>query len=134
MLANHKGEIPFVILLLPFLVGISIGINYSFSEYLQLLIIGFVVLGIVFIGLNIGYSRLGLHKLKWLGGVLLNLILLLAGWIIVLTHNELTSSDHFSKSKSQYLVVKINNEPVLKNGYVRFTAKVEQHVINQKRN
>jgi competence protein ComEC len=133
MLANHKGEIPFVILLLPFLAGIFIGVNFASVKYLQLLIIGFSVLSVAFIGLCIGYNRFGLYKVKWLGGLLLNLVLLLAGWILVIGTNELNNADHFSKVKSEYLVVKINNEPVLKNGYIKFTANVEQQVINPKR-
>ena len=114
MLANHKGEIPFVILLLPFLAGIAIGVSFPSIEYLQLLIIGFIVVGLFFVGLCVGYNKLGLYKIKWLGGVLLHVVLLLAGWILVIGHNELNNTDHFSKDKSQYLVVKINNEPVLK--------------------
>ena len=133
MLADHKGEIPFVILLLPFLAGIAIGINFSSSVYLISLIISFIGLAIAFIGLCIGYNKFSLYKIKWLGGVLLNLVLLLAGWIIVISNNELNNTHHFSKSKSDHLIVKISNEPVLKNGYVRFIGKVEQLISTQKR-
>ncbi len=133
MLANHKGEIPFALLLLPFLLGIVIGLNFSSAIYLHYLLISLTAISIAFIGLNLGYTRLSLYRIKWLGGSIMSLVLLLAGWISVIQHNDLNRIDHFSKSASQYLITKINNEPVLKNGLVRFTAKVEQQIINGKR-
>ncbi|MEO8887466.1 MAG: ComEC/Rec2 family competence protein [Mucilaginibacter sp.] len=131
MLANHKGEIPFVVLIIPFLLGITIGLNFSSGVYTTLLTTAFAVLSVVFIALNISYNKLNLYKLKWIGGLLMALILLLAGWISVVNYNELNSKNHFAKTPSQYLIVNINNEPVLKNELVRFTAKVEQEVANQ---
>lgn len=134
MLANHKGEIPFVLLLFPFLLGIVVGLNFSSGIYLNFLLVSITFLSLAFIGLNLAYTRLGLYQLKWLGGSLMSLILLLAGWISVIQHNDLNKVDHFSKSTAQqYLLVRINNEPVLKNGSVRFNAKVEQQVNNNQR-
>ena len=53
-------------------------------------------------------------------------LLFLAGLIVVIQYNELNNAYHFSKTPAQYLIVKINNEPNLKNGLLRFTANVEQ--------
>lgn len=133
MLANHKGEIPFVLLLVPFLLGIVVGLNFASAAYFNLLLTAIIALSIAFIGLNLAYTRLGLYRKKWLGGSLMSLILLLTGWISVIQHNDLNRIDHFSKSPSQYLIAKINNEPVLKNGLVRFTVKVKEQIINGKR-
>lgn len=133
MLANHKGEIPFVLLLFPFLLGIVVGLNFSSGIYLNFLLVSITFLSLAFIGLNLAYTWLGLYRLKWLGGSLMSLILLLAGWISIVLHNDLNRVNNFSKSTAQYLVVRINNEPVLKNELVRFTAKVEQQINNNKR-
>ncbi|GAB2981257.1 ComEC/Rec2 family competence protein [Mucilaginibacter puniceus] len=133
MLANHKGEIPFVLLIVPFLLGIVVGLNFSTANYFNFLFISISALSLVFIGLNLTYTRLGLYRIKWLGGSLMSLILLLAGWISVIQHNDLNGIDHFSKSSSRYLIAKINNEPVLKNALIRFNAKVEQQVNSKKR-
>src|SRR5687768_16482440 len=121
MLANHKGEIPFILLLIPFLLGIVVGLNFASANYFYLLVISLLVVSLAFIGLNLAYNRLSLYRFRWLGGLLMSLILLFAGWLSVVANNELNHPDHFSKTPSQYLVVRVNNEPVLKNGLVRFT-------------
>jgi len=131
MIANHKGEIPFVILIIPFVLGIGLALSYArFADTGLLIIIAFA-LSVVFITLNIAYKKLNVYKIRWVGGVLIRLILFLFGWIIVAGYSELNRTDHFSKTKSQYIIVKINNEPVLKNGLLRFTATVEEGVNNK---
>jgi len=131
MIANHKGEIPILTLLLPFLPGIAIGIGFNPVNYLPLLSGIFIGLGIVFISLNIGYRRLAIYKLRWLGGVLMSLLMLVAGCISSINCNELNSQRHFSKIPAQYLFVQINNEPQFKNGLLRFTATVKQSIYQR---
>jgi len=132
MIAGHKGEIPFVIPLLPFLAGIGLGIYFpyfSFTVFLSILLFGLVIL---FIGLNLAYKKLNLYKIKWLGGIMVHSILLLLGWVVTIDYNELNSKDHFSKKQADYLLVKINNEPKLNGDLLRFTATVECNVTNGK--
>jgi competence protein ComEC len=131
MIANHKGEIPVVILLIPFLLGISIGINFSSGIYLMPLAIGFTSLLFLFLLLNFYYTRFKVYKKRWLGGATIHLLLLLAGWIAAINNNELNSTGHFSKLPAQRLLVRINSEPQLKNGLIRFTASVVA-AVNQK--
>lgn len=133
MIANHKGEIPFLILWLPFILGIGLAINFPAVININLLIISFFVLSLIFIVLNLSYARLGLYKFRWVGGIFITCILFLSGFISLVKNNELNNKLHFSKTQAQYLVVKINNEPVLKNGWLRFTANVEETVNNSKR-
>ena len=134
MIPNHKGEIPVVILLIPFLLGIGLGLNLPPGTGIFCLSVIFFTLSTVFIILNLNYSRFGLYKQRWLGGIFIFLILLLFGWISASRYSELNKSDHFSKIPSQYLVVKITNEPNLKNGLLRFTAAVEECINNGKKN
>lgn len=131
MIANHKGEIPVVILLFPFLLGISIGINFSSGIYLMPLAVGFTSLLILFLLLNFYYTSFKVYKKRWLGGVAIHLLLLLAGWIAAINNNELNNARHFSKLPAQRLLVRINNESQLKNGLIRFTASVIA-TVNQK--
>ena len=128
MIANHKGEIPFVILIIPFLLGINLGLNYAGFADTSILIIVLIVLSLAFSALNIGYKRFNIYKYRWLGGGLISLILLVFGWISVANHSELNRANHFSKTTSQLLVIRINNEPVLKNGLLRFTGVVEESI------
>ncbi|SCW54160.1 ComEC/Rec2 family competence protein [Mucilaginibacter sp. NFR10] len=131
MIANHKGEIPVVILLIPFLLGISAGINLRSVAYLMPLAIGFASLLILFLLLNFYYSPFKVYKRRWLGGIIIHLLLFLAGWIAVINNNELNNTSHFSKLPAQRLLVRINNEPQFKNGLIHFTANVVAN-INQK--
>jgi competence protein ComEC len=124
---------PFCCFIIPFLLGIGLGINYLGGVDIKIASICFIALSILFITLNLNYSRFKLYKYQWLGGLLLYPLLFLAGLITVIKYNELNNDNHFSKTKAQYLVVKINNEPNLKNGLLRFTADVEQSVNQNKR-
>ncbi|MDB5008749.1 MAG: hypothetical protein JWP45_3142 [Mucilaginibacter sp.] len=133
MIANHKGEIPFVILLLPFVFGITLSLSMLYNLNSTWLLSLLITAGIVFITLNLNYSRFKLYKTRWLGGTLITLILFLFGWISVVEYKELNNNDHFSKSPAQYFVVKINNEPNLKNGLLRFTADAEESISNKKK-
>jgi competence protein ComEC len=128
MIANHKGEIPVVTLLLPFLPGIAIGIAFNPVNHLPLLSGIFIGLCVIFIALNIGYRQLAVYKLRWLGGILMNVLMLVAGCISAINCNELNNSRHFSKTPAQYFSIVINNEPQLKNGLTHFTASVKQSI------
>jgi len=132
MIPNHKGEIPVVILLLPFIAGVELGLNFSGGIDLTWLSITLFITTFTFIILNIFYRRFDLYRKRWLGGVLIAPILLLAGWICAISCIELNNSHHFSKIPAQCLVVRVNSEPTLKNGTVRFTADVEE-VVNSGR-
>jgi len=133
MLANHKGEIPFVILLIPFLLGITVRLNFPRFAATSILLILLLTLSAVFITLNITYKKLNIYKTRWLGGILINLILFVFGWISTANYSELNYPNHFSKFPAQFAIIRINNEPILKNGLIRFTAIVEQSVIKGKK-
>jgi len=128
MIPNHKGEIPVALLLLPFVLGILTGLNVFPGVNVSFLSAAFAVCCVAFILLNKKYNGLKLYKTRWLGGVLVSIILLLFGWILPIRYNELRAPNHFSKFPAQYLIAKINTEPVLKNRLFRFTASVEEVV------
>jgi len=132
MIANHKGEIPFLILLLPFILGIGLAINFPSAININWLAILFLVSSLAFITLNLGYKQLSVYKNRWTGGAFITIILVLAGYISLVNNNELNNKQHFSKTPAQYLLTKINSEPVFKNGWLRFTVNVEQTVNNNK--
>lgn len=131
MIAAHKGEVPFVVLILPFIAGIACGLNFNSVNYIFLFAILLAFTGI-FIFLNLNYKHLDIYRRKWLGGSLIHVILFLAGWISVIQYNELSKPDHFSKIPASYLVVKVSNEPILKGDMLRFTAKAERNISGTK--
>jgi competence protein ComEC len=130
MIPNHKGEIPVALLLLPFVLGILMGLNFSSGFNINLLYWVFAVCSIIFILLNLKYSGFKLYKKRWIGGGLMAAIVFIFGWILPLRYNESGAGNHFSKFPAQYLVVKIGSEPVLKNGLFRFTSDVEETINN----
>jgi len=130
MIANHKGEIPFVVLFAPFLLGLITGLNLLTTAWILPLGIAFATAGILFIAFNFFYKPLKLYRLKWPGGLLLHLILFLGGCLIILNYNELNRNNHFSKYKAKYLAVRVQNEPVVKNGYIRFRTSVVECINN----
>src|ERR1700748_3160135 len=100
MIANHKGEIPFAVLLLPFLLGLIAGLNFLAPAWIMPLTVVLAAFNIIFITLNFLYKPLRLYRLKWIGGVIVNAILFLGGCIFILNYNELNRTDHFSAYKS----------------------------------
>lgn len=133
MIASHKGEIPFFVLILPFLIGIGLGLNLSSAQYEPFLYAAIFFLALAFILLNITYKRFNIYKIKWLGGLLLHTLLFLLGWAVIISYTEINNKDHFSKTPADYLLVKIDNEPKLTGDILRFTAAVEENVLNKKR-
>lgn len=131
MIAAHKGEVPFAVLILPFIAGIACGLNSLPVNHIYLFTILLALTG-AFIFLNLNYKRFNIYKHKWLGGSLIHIILFMAGWIVITQYNELNKPGHFSKTPSGYLVVKINNEPNLKGDMLRFTAEAEQNISGNK--
>jgi len=134
MLANHKGEIPFLILLLPFLLGIALGLNFADTHYLLILRILFGLLCLSFVVLNLGFRRFQIFRRAWIGGVFINALLFFAGWLAVVQNNEMNYSRHFSRFPAKFLMIKIVSEPTMKNGIIRCVANVEQITSKDKQN
>ncbi|MBS1526551.1 MAG: DUF4131 domain-containing protein, partial [Bacteroidetes bacterium] len=131
MIAGHKGEVPFFVLIVPFLAGIVLGVYFNSPVFATPLWILLCPLTTAFVLLNLFYRRLSLYRMRWTGGALMHLLLFVSGWLITVNYNELNDLHHFSKSPARYLVVKISSEPVAKGGLIRFTADAEKSVSNQ---
>jgi competence protein ComEC len=133
MIAKHKGEIPVIVLLLPFLAGIY-GALFCLNTNNTFALTALIALSLLFIGLNLVYTRLRVYKARWLGGALVSIILLLLGWFVTIQHHELNKADHFSKKPAQQFVAIITSEPKVKDDLVRFTADIKQSINNGEAN
>jgi competence protein ComEC len=131
MIAFSKGEIPFIRLLFPFLLGLCFAACYPLAGYGKLLLIAFGVVMVVFIGFNLSYQKLHIYKHRWLGGVLMHVLLFIAGAYCFGNNSELGKEDHFSKVKSRYLIATISSEPKLNGQTLRFIAKAEASYQNK---
>lgn len=128
MLSAHKGEIPFLFWLMPFIAGIVLSLYLSEACLFPYIVIFLCIAGIGFVGLNICYNQFKLHRHPWLGGVLMHVILLCSGWLCGQLNNDLHNTDHFSKLNANYLIAKVISEPTQKGIYTRFTAQVNYAV------
>ncbi|WP_448698046.1 ComEC/Rec2 family competence protein [Mucilaginibacter sp. AW1-3] len=126
MSAFNKAEIPLLTLLLPFLAGLAFAIIFRYDGFMFWLYTLFYVLLAVFVVCNIAYRKLNIYKAKWIGGLIVNLLLLLAGVCCIEARREINFADHFSKTTSDHLLIRISNEPKLSSNVLRFTALVEQ--------
>lgn len=124
MITRHRGEIPVVLLLLPFIAGIACAIWNTDGQPYPWAVALLVLLATAFILLNLAYQSLRLYHYRWIGTLLIIPILFLTGLLFTLSRNELNHADHFSKQPAKYLLVNINSEPVVKHDVTRFTADV----------
>ncbi len=124
MIAAHKGEIPFVLLLLPFIAGIGCALIFPIFTNSKPVFWTFLFLSGLFIILNAFYQPLHIYKARWVGGLLVFGILYVLGVYSIIQNKEINQSNHFSKTTSQFLLIKISNEPVWRNKILHFTAEV----------
>ncbi len=126
MIASGKREIPFTILLVPFLAGLCLDITIPCISYLSIIKILSGLLFVVFIALNFLYRRLNVYKFKWTGGLSVAILLFFVGIMCLENNRENNLENHFSKVPGQYLIGKISNEPTKNSGVTRFILNIEQ--------
>lgn len=122
MLADHKGEIPFVVYLLPFMVGIALALQFNPVYYQPALLITFSILLSAFILLNLFYKHTSLHRKLWIGGLLAQALILFTGVLCTLSYDSRNNDTYFAKTAGEHLLVKVATEPQYKNNILRFTA------------
>ncbi|RYY36404.1 MAG: ComEC family competence protein [Sphingobacteriaceae bacterium] len=125
MNARQFGAIPFVFILFLYLIGLAAGLNFAPFSFNSIFFI-LIALIVAFVLLNVLYKHLSIYKLNWTGGILLAIILIVAGINNVNSSKEVNDNDHFARHKADHLVLKIIDEPVLKNDSYRFTTQVIQ--------
>ena len=131
LLRAHKGEIPFFYWLLPLMAGIIAALHSN--QHLGIVPVS-ITLGtgtLLFILLNLFYNQLDVHRLAWFGGVIMSLILFCTGCLSTYNCNEVNTTNHFSKLKADYLIVKIVSEPNAKGIYTRFNAQIKSLVTGK---
>ncbi|RCH55991.1 hypothetical protein DJ568_04380 [Mucilaginibacter hurinus] len=124
----HRGAIPFVLFLIPYLAGIFAGGSlFEPTKTLAPLYWVLIILTSTFVLLNVFYKS-WTYKVKWLGGLIIITTLFISGIINTIQSKDIRLKDHFSQYHGKYLVVKVTNEPAWKNDGLKFTATVEQSI------
>jgi competence protein ComEC len=119
-----SGEVPFVRLLFPLIIGILVAYTfanpliYSWRFGLIILLFGSFLIGLL------AYKKYNLFRWRWLFGLLIHFCLILLAYELTIHFSGQFDPSHFSKLKSKTLFVKIINEPKSSTGIVRFESEV----------
>ncbi len=111
--------------------GITVALYSNQPLWVTAILLVLSLSTLLFVGFNLFYNRFRVHRIAWLGGVTLSLILFCAGWLGTYRGNELNNTNHFAKLKANYLIVKIVSEPAAKGIYTRFNAQVQSLVTGK---
>ncbi len=129
-----KGEIPFVRLLIPLILGILSGYYFD-SEmlYNSSPAIAFVTLTTLFLFI-IYYRRFSLFQIKWLAGSILNFLIAVAGYWLTIYMSEKHEKTYYTLRKADAFIVKIISEPKSSDDISRFEAVILQTSIKSRLN
>ena len=98
---------PFIRIVIPFIIGIVISINFTFSSVIILSIfVASAIAFVVFALIERKFSRI------WINGVLINLIFISSGMFLTQSLNE-KAVENLSSNKQGNLIGVINKEPKL---------------------
>jgi competence protein ComEC len=119
-----KGEVPFVRLLFPLIIGILVA--YTFADpliYSWRFGLIYILFGSYLI-LLLAYKKYKLFRWGWLFGILIHFYLVILAYELTVHFSGRFDPSHFSALKSETLLVKIINEPKLTSGIIRFESEV----------
>ena len=133
MEAIQKGELVFVRLLLPLIIGIVAGFFLPPSPLLYQFALGLSIFLLIYLWISVAfYNRFKIYYTRWKPGFAVKLSLVTVGIALTLFKSEKLNNTHFSKFENDALVVTINSEPKLTGDILRFTAEVKQGLIADK--
>jgi competence protein ComEC len=124
-----KGEIPFVRLLIPLILGIIIALNhghpfiYSWGKFILLII------QIIFLILWLGYKKYSLFRWSWVFGLFIYFYLSILSYTLTVHYSGKFNPQYFSAQKSEFLVLRIVNEPKLDASLLRAETEVQASYI-----
>ncbi|MBC7746094.1 MAG: ComEC family competence protein, partial [Flavobacterium sp.] len=127
----YKGEIPFIRLIVPLIIGIVLGFYFGSGEFLFFLEFGLTLfLGLIIIS-NLVYKQANLFKRRWILGLFVHLFILLTGYVITVRQADLYNLQYFANGESDALIVRVTNEPQLTGDILRLETSVKQGIINK---
>lgn len=126
----HKGEIPFVRLLIPLILGVGFGWFLPEPIVLQWGIISLIFILAVFTLLLIFYKRALFYRYPWILGVTVHVFLFLVGYLLCLKADERDDPKYFT-ADADALVLQITNEPKSNGSNMRFQTDVVQCLKNK---
>jgi len=122
-----KGEIPFVRILIPLIIGISTSYLFLPSFGLLSVSICFTLVMLLLLAYLIVFYKIHYnYHYRWLIGVLVNTIIFLSGYDLTAYKSQRVNESHFSKAEYEMLVITVCSEPKLSGDILRFESEVQQ--------
>jgi competence protein ComEC len=126
------SQIPFLRVLIPFILGILFGIYFGFQNTILWYVLISLALVISFFFV---YSKLFTrYRTSWVFGILINTLFIIFGFQLTVFNTGKFSSNHFSNysDRSQFQLIKVYQQPVEKEKIFKLFAKVEKVKCNDK--
>lgn len=120
-------------ILVPFAAGILVSSSAEFAKLNLLLQLSVLSLYILLFIINYLYASFKVYHHKELLALLIYVFLFLTGILILQHQDEQNSQDHFSRNNTNYISIKVVDEPQQKATILRFRAKVMHTYWNGKR-
>ncbi|OAQ39637.1 hypothetical protein A5893_08590 [Pedobacter psychrophilus] len=127
MIAYYKTEVPFIRLIIFFIIGIITAISFNISPN-NLFIFFWTILSLVFVALNLWLKKQIIYLHSYYFGICIYVIMILSGIIICNQHKEIFKTNHFSKTPSKQLIVYLLEEPKIKGDIARFNVEVTNNL------
>lgn len=125
----YKGEVPFVRLLVPLVVGILFAWFWPEVLPAQWGMGGLLITLILFAILMVCYQQRSLYRRSWILGGVIHVFLLLLGYVLCLLADQRCHASYFTTDADAFLC-QITTEPKLTGSTIRFQADVIQGIKN----
>lgn len=130
---NHWAEAPFIRILLPFLAGILLAINASI--YFENFFIYPLAIFLFYFLINLVKQFQTSYSLRWLNGLLLNLLFFLLGIQFTFNNTDKFIKNHFSrfiKNDSSFAIIQLLDPTVEKTKSYKVIAQVKKIIAQNK--
>ena len=121
-----KNELFFLRILLPFVLGVIIFYNTNKPFLVCLTGLICLITFLFLVSINVYYKKLNAYKFKGCVGCLIYIFLFLFGAFACILNKQCLSSNYFNTNNYSYLKIKVNDEPQLKSGILRFRADISK--------
>lgn len=127
----YKGELPFVRLLIPLIAGIIFTYLYPSKLIADTWVfISFILFfsQLIFI---LFYKRYKLYKVSWYAGIMIHALIFITGAGITAESSGEFNVFNFARTKADYFILEVAEEPVISSSIIRFEAKVIRSITDK---
>ena len=120
----YKGEVPFVRLLIPMILGIISGRFFAHPFLIKWGLELCLFILCIFLFLLLGYKRFSLFNQVWIFGLTIHAFLYILCFSLAVYESGRFDPLRFNILKADLLLVRVQNEPNVANGNFRFEGEV----------